>query len=105
MAKSEIVPMEIGQENLRSLIYTIRGRQVMLDADLAAIYGYSTGQFNLQVKHNIDRFDEEDLMFQLTNQEFANLILKFSTSRWGGTRKCPYAFTEQGIYRRTAATR
>ena len=98
MAKSEIVPMEIGQENLRSLIYTIRGRQVMLDADLAAIYGYSTGQFNLQVKHNIDRFDEEDLMFQLTNQEFANLILKFSTSRWGGTRKCPYAFTEQGIY-------
>jgi len=69
----------------------------MLDADLAAIYGYSTSQFNLQVKHNFERFDEEDFMFQLNDQEFANLMLKFSTSSWGGTRKRPYAFTEQGV--------
>ena len=80
------------------MLYTIRGKQVMLDADLADIYGYSTRAFNQQIKNNIERFDEEDLMFQLTNQEFEILMSKNLTSRWGGTRKCPYAFTEQGVY-------
>ena len=69
----------------------------MLDFDLAAIYGYTTTRFNEQVKNNIERFDT-DFRFQLTDLEFKNLMSKFSISSWGGTRKLPYAFTEQGIY-------
>lgn len=85
-------------EDIESKVYRIRGVQVMLDADLAAIYGYSTKRFNEQIKNNLDRFDEEYFMFQLTETEFKNLRSKFSTSSWGGTRYLPYAFTEQGIY-------
>ena len=85
------------EDYLKSKIYVIRGVQVMLDFDLAEIYGYTTTRFNEQVKNNIDRFDD-DFRFQLTEWEFKNLISKFSTSRWGGTRKLPYAFTELGIY-------
>jgi ORF6N domain. len=85
------------ENDLKSKIYIIRGVQVMLDFDLAKIYGYSTMRFNEQVKNNIERFDD-DFRFQLTDFEFKNLISKFSISRWGGTRKCPYAFTELGIY-------
>lgn len=83
--------------DLWSKIYTLRGVQVMLDFDLAAIYGYETRRFNEQVKNNIERFDET-FRFQLTDSEFRNLMSKFSTSSWGGTRKLPYAFTEEGIY-------
>ena len=82
---------------LKDMIYEIRGKQVMLDSDLAKIYGYTTSNFNRQVKNNIDKFDE-DFMFQLTESEFQNLMCKNCTSSWGGTRKIPYAFTEQGIY-------
>ena len=91
--------MIINEEDLKSKIYTIRGVQVMLDRDLAEIYGYETRDFNKQVKNNIERFDE-DFMFQLTKEETesVNLMWKFSTSSWGGTRKQPYAFTEQGVY-------
>ncbi len=85
-------------EDIESKVYRVRGVQVMLDADLAAIYGYSTKRFNEQIKNNLDRFDEEYFMFQLTETEFKNLRSKFSTSSWGGTRYLPYAFTEQGIY-------
>ncbi|MBR6878517.1 MAG: ORF6N domain-containing protein [Bacteroidales bacterium] len=85
------------EEYLMSKIYIVRGVQVMLDADLAAIYGYTTARFNEQVKNNIERFDD-DFRFQLTDLEFKNLMSKFSTSSWGGTRKSPYAFTELGIY-------
>lgn len=85
------------EEYLMSKIYIIRGVQVMLDVDLAAIYGYTTSRFNEQVKNNIERFDD-DFRFQLTENEFRDLISKFSTSSWGGTRKLPYAFTELGIY-------
>ena len=80
-----------------SKIYIIRGVQVMLDFDLAAIYGYETRFFTRQVNNNIERF-EQDFRFQLTKEEFKNLMCKNFTSRWGGTRKMPYAFTEQGIY-------
>jgi hypothetical protein len=83
--------------NLKSKIFTIRGIQVMLDSDLAEIYGYTTRRFNEQVKRNIERFDE-DFRFQLTAEENNNLMSQFATSSWGGTRKLPYAFTEQGIY-------
>ena len=87
------------EEELKSKIYTIRGVQVMMDSDLAEIYGYETRDFNKQVKNNIERFDE-DFRFQLTKEEYdvINLMWKNSTSSWGGTRKLPYVFTEQGIY-------
>ena len=87
------------ENSIRSKIHVIRGMQVMLDFDLAEIYGYETRRFNEQVKNNQERFDE-DFRFQLTKEEFQslNLMSKISTSSWGGTRKLPYAFTEQGIY-------
>ena len=87
----------IDEDLLKSRIHTIRGVKVMLDADLAEIYGYSTSRFNEQVKYNIDRFDE-DFRFQLKKEELSGLISEFPTSKRGGTRKMPYAFTEQGIY-------
>jgi len=74
------VLIEINQENLKSLIYTFRDKQVMLDSDLAAIYGYSTKAFNLQVKNNFERFDEEIFMFQLNEAEVESLRFKISTS-------------------------
>lgn len=70
----------------------------MLDFDLAEIYGYETKNFNRQVKNNIERFEGEDFMFRLTKEEYDNLRCKNFTSRWGGSRYLPYAFTEQGIY-------
>jgi len=85
------------EEYLMSNIYVIRGVQVMLDVDLAVIYGYTTKRFNEQVKNNIERFDKEE-RFQLTDAEFKILRSKKSTSSWGGTRYCPYAFTEEGVY-------
>ncbi|WP_296332039.1 ORF6N domain-containing protein [uncultured Treponema sp.] len=84
-------------EKLKDKIFTIRGQQVMLDVDLAEIYGYETKYFNRQIKNNIERFDE-DFRFQLTDEEVANLRCKNFTSSWGGSRYKPYAFTEQGIY-------
>ncbi len=84
-------------ENLKNKIYTIRGVQVMIDVDLAEIYGYTTKAFNQQVKNNIERFDE-DFRFQLSNEECEILRSKILTSSWGGSRYNPYAFTEQGIY-------
>lgn len=140
------------ESQLKDKIYFIRGVQIMLDSDLAEIYGYTTKRLNEQVKNNIEKFDEEDLMFQLTKEEVKelsrskfstlnndflrskfltsklenpnlkskiltssleernlhsvlptlgdeyNLKSKISTSSWGGTRKLPYAFTEQGVY-------
>ena len=85
---------EISTLQIEKKIYVIRGVQVMLDYDLAEIYGYETRDFNKQVKNNIERFDE-DFRFQLTQEEFdeVNLMCKISTSSWGGTRKLPYAFT------------
>ena len=82
-------------EEVESLIYHIRGVQVMLGSDLAAIYGYSTKRFNEQIKNNIERFDE-DFMFQLTEMEMQNLRSKISTSSWGGTRN--YGKKTEKIY-------
>ena len=100
MAKdSEILRTEIvNEQSLKDCIYTIRGQQVMLDSDLAAIYGYSTKDFNRQVKNNIEKFPK-DFYFQLTEIE-TNTILrwKFSTANSNMRRYNPYAFTEQGIY-------
>jgi len=88
--------MMIPEEVIMSKIYLIRGVKVMLDKDLAELYGVSTGNLNKAVNRNIFRFPE-DFMFQLTKQEFDNLMFHIGISRWGGTRKLPYAFTEQGV--------
>ena len=87
----------INEETIQRKIYTVRGQKVMLDFELAEIYGYTTTKFNQQVKNNIEKFDE-DFMFQLTKEEFNNLMSKKLTSSWGGRRKLPKVFTEQGIY-------
>jgi hypothetical protein len=88
--------MIIPEEMIISKIYLIRGMKVMLDKDLAELYGVSTGNFNKAVKRNIKRFPD-DFMFRLTKKEFDNLIFQIGTSSWGGTRKLPNAFTEQGV--------
>ena len=95
--ENQVVVSEI--QSLQSLIYVVRGVQVMLDCDLAALYGYTTKDFNRQVKNNIEKFDE-DFRFQLTFAELDDLRCKISTSslNWGGSRYLPYAFTEQGVY-------
>ena len=87
-----------GEIDLRSKIYTIRGVQVMLDFDLAEIYGYSVKAFNQQVKNNIEKFDS-DFRFQLTSYEVKILRSKILTAKLSNmSRSFPYAFTEQGIY-------
>ena len=88
----------VDDKTIKDKIYLIRGQRVMLDADLAEIYGYETKNFNRQVKNNIEKFEGEDFMFQLTENEFENLRCKNFTSSWGGSRYLPNAFTEQGIY-------
>lgn len=94
---SLMVP-ELNEELIASKIYIIRGQKVMLDFELAEIYGYETKNFNRQVKNNNDKFDE-DFMFQLSKEEYKEILMcKNFTSSWGGTRHLPYAFTEQGIY-------
>ncbi|ROT12564.1 ORF6N domain-containing protein [uncultured Muribaculum sp.] len=85
---------------IQSKIYEIRGQKVMLDRDLAELYNVTTSNLNKAVKRNIRLFPD-DFMFQLTKAEFdelkTNLIFQNGTSNWGGTRKLPYAFTEQGL--------
>lgn len=113
----------VNRTQIYELIHFIRGEKVMLDADLAVIYGYTTKAFNQQVKNNIHKF-EGDFRFQLTKDEYEEILKtknsiekynpsdgftndssnkqilksKILTSSWGGTRKLPYAFTEQGVY-------
>ncbi|MEC4293809.1 ORF6N domain-containing protein [Adlercreutzia shanghongiae] len=89
---------------LRSLIYTVRGQQVMLDRDLAALYGVETKAFNQAVKRNEGRFPSR-FRFRLTASEAENLRSQIVTSSWGGTRYLPYAFTEQGVAMLSAVLR
>ena len=81
---------------IQSKIYEIRGYRVMLDFDLAEMYQVETRRLNESVKRNIKRFPS-DFMFELTKQEWNNLMSQFATSSWGGTRKSPKVFTEQGV--------
>ena len=95
---NEIIEKETKVENM---IYEIRGKQVMLDSDLAKLYNCKNGTktINLAVKRNIERFPE-DFYFQLTKEEFTNLKFQNETSslnNYGGIRKLPYVFTEQGV--------
>ncbi len=89
--------VEINSSQIKDLIYTIRGKQVMLDSDLAVLYEVITSILNEQVKRNLKRFPE-NFMFQLTELEYKTLISQFATSNEnsgrGGRRKLPYAFTE-----------
>ncbi|PVD52709.1 DNA-binding protein [Terrimonas sp.] len=77
-------------------IYIVRGIKVMLDKDLAEMYGVLTSRLNEAVKRNISRFPE-NFMFQITSGEFSYLMSQFAISSGGGTRKMPFAFTEQGV--------
>ena len=104
MGNNEIITPELNNETVESMIYIIRGQKVMLDFELAQIYGYETKGFNEQVKNNIYKFPDR-YRFQLNKDELNFVMSKKSTSpknffsgQNGGTRKLPYAFTEQGIY-------
>lgn len=102
---TEMVPVTIQINDIGNLIYTIRDKHVMLDHDLAALYGYEVKRLNEQVKRNIGRFPD-DFMFQLTKDEVeivkSHIVTSPSSNYYsgqgGGRRKLPYAFTEQGIY-------
>ena len=89
---SEIIPIE----RIQNSIYLIRKQKVMLDKDLAALYGVETKSLIQAVKRNIERFPS-DFMYQLTDKEFAILRSQIVTSSWGGRRYKPYVFTEQGV--------
>jgi hypothetical protein len=92
MVENSLVPVE----RIERVILVLRGHKVILDKDLAALYGVTTGNLNKAVARNIDRFPD-DFMFQLSPDEMENLIFHSGTSSWGGTRKPPQAFTEQGV--------
>jgi len=118
---SQVTPVDSKTHlmHIESLIYLVRGQQVMLDSDLARLYGVETRRLNEQVKRNAERFPE-DFMFQLKKEEYDDLMSQFATSSrrsqfmtaneplgnlksqnatssWGGTRKLPYVFTENGV--------
>jgi len=83
-------------ERITNKIYSLRKHQVLLDKDLAELYGVETRQLVQAVKRNIKRFPD-DFMFQLSGEEFKNLRSQIVSSSWGGRRYTPYAFTEQGV--------
>ena len=89
---SKLVPVEI----IAGKILEIRAKKVLLDKDLAVLYGVATRDLNKAVNRNLGRFPD-DFMFQLTKEEFSNLKFQFGTSSWGGTRKLPRVFTEHEV--------
>jgi len=103
MVEKEITIPELNNETIESMIYIIRGQKVMLDFELAKIYGYETKTFNQQVKNNINKFHER-YRFQITNEELKeiarsqNVTAQIWATNKGGRTSLPYAFTEQGIY-------
>ena len=99
-----LIAPELNEKSIEFMIYIVRGQKVMLDFELAKIYGYETKRFNEQIKNNIKRFDE-DFRFRLTKEEYELLLRskKSTAQNWtngnkGGRTSLPYAFTEQGIY-------
>nr|WP_294931652.1 ORF6N domain-containing protein [uncultured Flavobacterium sp.] len=86
----------LSEETISNKIYYIRNQKVMLDIDLAALYGIETRVLKQAVKRNISRFPE-DFMFELSQSEFNNLKSQIVTSSWGGIRKLPSVFTEHGV--------
>ncbi len=95
-AKSEPEAMQLlPLEAITQQIIVLREQKVLIDSDLAALYGVETRRLNEQVRRNQARFPK-DFIFELTAEEFANLKSQFATSSWGGRRKLPLAFTEHG---------
>lgn len=92
----QINEIPIPDEIIMNKIYYLRGQKVMLDSDLAELYGVETRRLNEQVARNADRFPE-DFMFRLNQNEFESLISHFATSKRGGRRKLPYMFSEHGV--------
>lgn len=90
------IEMPVTETLVLSKIYYLRNQKVMLDEDLAELYGVATKRLNEQVKRNPERFPE-DFMFQLTEEEIMTLKSQTATSSWGGRRTLPYAFTEHGV--------
>ena len=96
--KDEIAIIEINEEFMKQKLYEFRGCKVLLDADLAEVYGYELKAFNQQVKRNIERF-QNDMMFQLSDNEVEYLRSQFVTANISSkSRSNPYVFTEQGVY-------
>lgn len=95
MAKEELRAL-VAEQKILNKIYAIRGEKVLLDEDLSEMYLVETKQLKRQVKRNMDRFPK-DFMFELSKKEFENLRSQIGTSRWGGVRYMPMAFTEQGV--------
>jgi hypothetical protein len=95
MSKKELQVL-VAEQKILNRIYVLRGQKVMIDQDLAEMYGVETKQLKRQVKRNMDRFPK-DFMFELTKKEFENLRSQIGTSSWGGARYMPMAFTEQGV--------
>ncbi len=85
----------VPEERIEQTILIIRNQKVILDSDLASLYGVETKAFNRAIKRNMSRFPK-DFMFQLTKSELENLRCQFGTSSYGGRRYLPYAFTEHG---------
>jgi hypothetical protein len=94
--RTKTKPTPVLFESIERRIYLIRGEKVMLDVELATLYGVATKNLNKAVRRNLARFPG-DFMFQLTEEEVENLRFQFGTSRWGGRRYRPYAFTEHGV--------
>lgn len=106
IANKPVVVSSITIQSAQQRIFTVRGQQVMLDRDLAQLYGVETKVLNQAVKRNMGRFPSE-FMFQPNYQELANLKSQFVTASWGGDRRTPYLFTEQGYrsFERQTATK
>jgi len=104
MPKAAVKSVRVPDELVERGIYLIRGVKVMLDSDLARLYGVTTGNLNLAVRRNAGRFPP-DFMFQLTEEELRNLILQSARSSWGGRRQLPFAFTEHGVAMLSAVLR
>jgi len=93
---SKVNKMIVPEEIIMSKIYFVRNQKVMIDVDLAELYGVETRRLNERVKRNLIRFPS-DFMFQLSQSEFNNLKSQIATSSWGGKRKLPFVFTEYGV--------
>ena len=96
MAKKDKKEVTVPIGKISGKIYLISGQKVMLDRDLAELYGVETALLKRAVRRNRDRFPN-DFMFELSKSELDDLRCQFGTSRWGGTRYSPFAFTEQGV--------
>ena len=100
--KDEIAVIEITEEYMKGRLYEFRGKKVMLDSDLAEIYGYETKNFKRQVKNNIAKFEGDDFMFELNDVEVENLSrcknFTLNMGRGSNIKYKPYVFTEQGVY-------